>query len=183
MRVNKKTSKPVAKPAAKSAKPAAKAAMDGVRTIEGRTDAGFARFAVVATSWYDDILDSLVAGAISTLKEHGADKNITLIRVPGAFELPLALEHAAASGRYDAIIALGCVIRGGTPHFEYVAGECARGVREVMQSYRLPIAFGVLTTDNMKQAKERAAPRAGNKGREAALAAIQMVSVLRQMND
>ena len=155
-----------------------------IRRIEGRSDAGFVRFAVIATQWYDDILDGLIAGAIDTLREHGAeDRNITLIRVPGAFELPVALEHAAASGHYDAIIALGCVIRGGTPHFEYVAGECASGVREVMLSYRLPVAFGVLTTDNMKQAQERARVGESNKGREAALAAIRMVSVLRQMRE
>jgi 6,7-dimethyl-8-ribityllumazine synthase len=171
------------KPAKAPRKPVT-AELGAIRSIEGRLDAGFARFAVVATQWYDGILDNLIAGAIATLKEHGAeDRNITLIRVPGAFELPLALEHAAASGRYEALIALGCVIRGGTPHFEYVAGECASGVREVMLSYRLPVSFGVLTTDNLKQAQERAKPGEGNKGREAALAAIRMVSVLRQMND
>jgi 6,7-dimethyl-8-ribityllumazine synthase len=179
MRSRKKNT---AKPA-RPAKSSRRDVLDGIRQVEGQLDAGFARFAIVATQWYDDILDNLVVGAVETLREHGAGRNITLIRVPGAFEIPLALEHAAASGRYDAIIALGCVIRGGTPHFEYVAGECARGVREVMQSYRLPIAFGVLTTDNLKQARERAAPGPGNKGREAALAAVRMVSVLRQMND
>jgi 6,7-dimethyl-8-ribityllumazine synthase len=171
------------KPKKSAAKPG-KFDFGTIRRIEGRADAGFARFAVIATQWYDDILDKLVAGAIETLREHGAeDRNITLIRVPGAFELPVALENAAASGHYDAIIALGCVIRGGTPHFEYVAGECARGVREVMLSYRLPVAFGVLTTDNLKQAQERARPGDANKGREAALAAIRMVSVLRQMRE
>lgn len=156
----------------------------GIRTLEGRLDAGFARFVIIATQWYDDILNNLIAGAVQTLREAGAeDKNITLIRAPGAFELPLALEHAAASGKYDALIALGCVIRGGTPHFEYVAGECARGVREVMLSYRLPVAFGVLTTDTLKQAQERAQPGTSNKGREAAEAAVRMLSVLRQLHD
>lgn len=164
--------------------PASGADLAGVRSIEGRLDAGFARFAIIATQWYDEILDPLVAGALQTLREAGAqDKDITLVRVPGAFELPLALEHAAASGKYDALIALGCVIRGGTPHFEYVAGECARGVREVMLSYRLPVAFGVLTTDNLKQARERSRPGKDNKGREAALAAVRMLSVLRQLHD
>jgi 6,7-dimethyl-8-ribityllumazine synthase len=155
-----------------------------VRSLEGRLDAGFARFAVIATQWYDEVLDGLVAGALQTLRDAGAEnRNITLIRVPGAFELPLALEHAAASGRYDALIALGCVVRGGTPHFEYVAGECARGVGEVALSYRLPVAFGVLTTDNLKQARERSRPGKDNKGREAAEAAIRMLSVLRQLHD
>jgi 6,7-dimethyl-8-ribityllumazine synthase len=160
--------------------PAARPDTGAIRTLEGRLDAGFARFAVVATQWYDEILDGLIAGALQTLREAGAE---TRIRVPGAFELPLALEHAAASGRYDALIALGCVIRGGTPHFEYVAGECARGVAQVMLSYRLPTAFGVLTTDNLKQARERSRAGRDNKGREAAEAAIRMLSVLRQLND
>jgi 6,7-dimethyl-8-ribityllumazine synthase len=178
MRQKKKTSKPRGKVA-----PLAET-IGSIRSIEGRLDAGFARFAVVATQWYDEILDNLIAGAIGTLREHGAEnRNITLIRVPGAFELPLVLEQAAASGRFDALIALGCVIRGGTPHFEYVAGQCAEGVREVMLSYRLPIAFGVLTTDNLKQAQERSRPGEENKGREAALAVIRTVSVLRQLND
>lgn len=156
----------------------------GIRRIEGRLDAGFARFAIVATQWYDEILEPMITAALQTLREAGAaDKEITLIRVPGAFELPLALEHAAASGRYDALIALGCVIRGGTPHFEFVAGECTRGVGEVALSYRLPIAFGVLTTDTLKQAWDRSRPGEGNKGREAALAAVQMLSVLRELHD
>jgi 6,7-dimethyl-8-ribityllumazine synthase len=168
----------------KRKKTAGAADLTSIRRVEGRLDAGFARFAIVATQWYDEILDPLIAGSLQTLREAGAqDKDITLIRVPGAFELPLALEHAAAGGRYDALIALGCVIRGGTPHFEYVAGECARGVREVMLSYRLPVAFGVLTTDNLRQARERSRPGKNNKGREAALAVIHMLSVLRQLHD
>ena len=172
------------KKAAKKPKRAAKLETGGIRTLEGRLDAGFARFAIVATQWYDDVLGGLMAGALQALREAGAEeRNIALIRVPGAFELPLALEHAAASGRYDALIALGCVVRGGTPHFEYVAGECARGVRQVMLSYRLPVAFGVLTTDTLKQARERARPGKDNKGREAAEAAIRMLSVLRQLHD
>ncbi|HXG27309.1 MAG TPA: 6,7-dimethyl-8-ribityllumazine synthase [Nevskiales bacterium] len=164
--------------------PAAPPDTGAIRRLEGRLNAGFARFAVVATQWYDEILDGLIAGALQTLRAAGAEtRNITLIRVPGAFELPLALEHAAASGKYDALIALGCVIRGGTPHFEYVAGECARGVAQVMLSYRLPVTFGVLTTDNLKQARERSRAGRDNKGREAAEAAIRMLSVLRQLND
>lgn len=155
-----------------------------VRRIEGRSDASFARFAVVATQWYDEVLDPMIAGALQVLREAGAqDKDVTVIRVPGAFELPLALEHAAASGRYDALVALGCVIRGGTPHFEYVAGECTRGIGEVALSYRLPIAFGVLTTDTLKQARDRSRPGKDNKGCEAALAAVHMLSVLRQLHD
>jgi 6,7-dimethyl-8-ribityllumazine synthase len=174
----KKTSTPRKK------QPVTGADLAGIRKVEGRLDAGFARFAIVATQWYDEILDPLIAGALQTLRDAGAeDRNITLIRVPGAFELPLALEHAAASGKYDALIALGCVIRGGTPHFEYVSGECTRGVGQVMLSYRLPVAFGVLTTDNLKQARERSRPGADNKGREAADAAVRMLSVLRQLHD
>ncbi len=156
----------------------------GIRLVEGRLDAGFARFAIIATQWYDEILEPMITAALQTLREAGAaDREITLIRVPGAFELPVALEHAAASGKYDALIALGCVIRGGTPHFEFVAGECTRGVGEVALSYRLPIAFGVLTTDTLKQARDRSRPGKDNKGREAALAAVQMLSVLRQLHD
>lgn len=172
------------KPVTKKRKPTGHAEPSAIRCVEGRFDAGFARFAIVATQWYDDILDALVEGAIKTLREAGAqDKDISLLRAPGAFELPLVLEHAAASGRYDALIALGCVVRGGTPHFEYVAGECARGVREVMMKYRLPVAFGVLTTDTLKQARERSRPGESNKGREAAKAAIETLSLLRQMHD
>lgn len=168
----------------KKKKPAMPAGRAGIRSIEGRLDAGFARFCIVATQWYEEILDPLIDGAVQTLREAGAqDKDITLLRAPGAFELPLVLEHAAAGGKYDALIALGCVVRGGTPHFEYVAGECARGVREVMLSYRLPVAFGVLTTDNLKQARERARPGDGNKGREAALAVIRTLDLLRQLHD
>lgn len=165
-------------------KPAASHTAAGIRSVEGRFDAGFGRFAIIATQWYDDILNPLIEGALLTLREAGTrDKDITLFRVPGAFELPLALERAAASGKYDALIALGCVVRGGTPHFEYVAGECARGISQVMLSYRLPVAFGVLTTDTLKQARERSRPGANNKGREAAKAAVEMLSMLRQMHD
>ena len=107
--------------------------------------------------------------------------DMTLVRVPGAFEMPLALERMAAKGDYDAIIAIGAVIRGGTPHFEYVAGECVKGIAQVSLKYGIPIAFGVLTVDSIEQAIERAGTKAGNKGAEAAMSAIEMVNLLRQI--
>ncbi len=154
-------------------------ALLSLKHIEGDQNARNLRFALVATEWYEPVLDNLVAGAVEALKECGAaERDLTLIRVPGAFELPLALDQLAASKRFHALLALGCVIRGGTPHFEYVAGECARGVAAVSLKHSIPIAFGVLTCDTLAQAEERAAPGPQNKGREAALAAVRMASLL-----
>jgi 6,7-dimethyl-8-ribityllumazine synthase len=127
-------------------------------------------------------VDSLVEGAIDTLKRHGAsEEDITLVKVPGAFEMPVALEKIAEKGGYDAIIALGAVIRGGTPHFDYVAGECVKGMAQVSLKHGVPVAFGVLTVDTIEQAIERAGTKAGNKGAEATLSAIEMVNLLRQI--
>lgn len=141
-----------------------------------------ARFCLVAARFNSFIVESLLDGAIDTLKRHGAgEDDITLVRVPGAFEMPLVLEKLAASGEYDAIIALGAVIRGGTPHFEYVAGECVKGMAQVTLKHGVPIAFGVLTVDTIEQAIERAGTKAGNKGAEATLSAIEMVNLLRQI--
>ncbi len=141
-----------------------------------------ARFCLVAARFNSFVVESLVDGAIDTLRRHGTrDENITLVRVPGAFEMPIALEKIAAKGGYDAIIALGAVIRGGTPHFEYVAGECVKGMSQVSLKYGVPIAFGVLTVDTIEQAIERAGTKAGNKGAEATLSAIEMVNLLRQI--
>ncbi len=153
--------------------------MAEIRTIEGVFAAGSARFALVASRFNSFVVESLVAGAVDALRRHGvADAQITLVRSPGAFELPLVVQKVAASGNYDAIVALGAVIRGGTPHFEYVAGECTKGIAQVSLQYGLPVAFGVLTVDTIEQAIERAGTKAGNKGAEAALSALEMVSLL-----
>jgi 6,7-dimethyl-8-ribityllumazine synthase len=153
--------------------------MAEIRTIEGVFAAGEARFALVASRFNSFVVESLIAGAVDTLRRHGvADAQITLVRSPGAFELPLVVQKVAASGNYDAIVALGAVIRGGTPHFEYVAGECTKGIAQVSLASGLPIAFGVLTVDTIEQAIERAGTKAGNMGAEAALSALEMVSLL-----
>ena len=128
------------------------------------------------------MVEHLLDGAVDTLRRHGvSDKQMTIIRVPGAFEIPLVCEKAAASGDYDAIIALGAVIRGGTPHFEHVAGECTKGIAQVSLQHGLPVAFGVLTVDSIEQAIERSGTKAGNKGAEAASSALEMVSLLKQL--
>jgi 6,7-dimethyl-8-ribityllumazine synthase len=154
-----------------------------VETIEGAMIVENARFCLVVARFNSFIVESLLAGAIDTLKRHGAvEDDITVVRVPGAFEMPLALEKIAAKGQYDAIVALGAVIRGGTPHFDYVAGECVKGMAQVSLSHGVPIAFGVLTVDSIEQAIERAGTKAGNKGAEATLSAIEMVNLLRQLD-
>jgi 6,7-dimethyl-8-ribityllumazine synthase len=125
------------------------------------------------------VVESLVAGALDALRRHGVpDARITIIRTPGAWELPLVAQKAALSGNYDAIVALGAVIRGGTPHFEHVAGECTKGLAAASMDSGIPVAFGVLTVDSIEQAIERAGTKAGNKGAEAALSALEMVSLL-----
>ena len=153
-----------------------------IKTIEGALTVTNARFAVVVARWNSFVVDSLEAGAIDTIKRHGGkEEDITVVRLPGAFEMPLVLDKVAASGDYDAIVALGAVIRGGTPHFEYVAGECVKGMSQVTLNHGVPIAFGVLTVDSIEQAIERAGTKAGNKGGEAAASAIEMVNLLRQL--
>ncbi|MBL3526992.1 MAG: 6,7-dimethyl-8-ribityllumazine synthase [gamma proteobacterium endosymbiont of Lamellibrachia anaximandri] len=153
-----------------------------IKTIEGALTIENARFCVVAARFNSFVVESLVDGAIDTLKRHGASEDdITLVRLPGAFEMPVLLEKIAAKGEYDAIIALGAVIRGGTPHFEYVAGECVKGMSQVSLKHGVPISFGVLTVDTIEQAIERAGTKAGNKGAEATLSAIEMVNLLRQI--
>ena len=157
--------------------------MDNVRTIGADLLARDLRFAVAATRFNELVVDSLVRGAIDGLLRHGAsEKQIDLVRVPGAFELPLIVRRLAQSKRYDAVIALGAVIRGGTPHFDYVAGECASGLARVMQETGVPVAFGVLTTDTIEQAIERAGTKAGNKGLDAALSALEMANLLRKLD-
>jgi 6,7-dimethyl-8-ribityllumazine synthase len=135
------------------------------------------RFAIVAARFNADIVDKLLVGAERALLAKGATaQTITVVRVPGAFELPLAAQKLALTGRYDAIITLGCVIRGDTPHFDYVCNECARGINEVALKFNLPVIFGVLTTDNMMQAEVRAADH-NNKGIDAALTAIELLQL------
>jgi 6,7-dimethyl-8-ribityllumazine synthase len=153
-----------------------------IKTIEGNMRVQNARFCLVVSRFNSFVVESLLAGAVDTLKRHGAeDADLTLVRVPGAFEMPVAIERLAAKGGYDAIVAIGAVIRGGTPHFEYVAGECVKGIAHVSLKHGIPVAFGVLTVDSIEQAIERAGTKAGNKGAEAALSAIEMVNLLRQI--
>ena len=135
--------------------------------------------AIVASEFNHFIVQQLVDGAMDALDRNGvSSQNISLVWVPGAFELPLAADAMAATGRQDAVLALGAVIRGGTPHFDYVAGECARGISQVGLEHGLPVIFGVLTTDNVDQALERAGSGAGNKGFDTAVAALQMIALM-----
>jgi 6,7-dimethyl-8-ribityllumazine synthase len=153
-----------------------------IKTIEGDLLVRDARFCLVVTRWNSFVAEHLLAGAVDALKRHGAgDDDLTIVRLPGAFEMPVLLDKLAASGKYDAIVALGAVIRGGTPHFEYVAGEAVKGMAQVALKHSVPIAFGVLTVDSIEQAIERAGTKAGNKGAEAALSALEMVNVLRRI--
>lgn len=156
-----------------------------MRSIIGDFEAEGGRFAVVATRWNDAIVDRLVDGALEVLRDSGvAEGDITLIKVPGAFELPVACDRLADSGDYDAVIALGAVIRGDTPHFDFVAGECARGLSNTALEYGVPVAFGVITADTVEQAEARAQDdEDNNKGAEAAAAAVEMVSLFRQLDE
>ncbi|MDN5872468.1 MAG: 6,7-dimethyl-8-ribityllumazine synthase [Nitrococcus sp.] len=154
-----------------------------IKTIEGDLTVCEGRFAIVATRFNRFIVDSLLEGALDTLRRHGvADDAITSIRVPGAYEMPLVVNRAARSGQYQAIIALACIIRGDTPHFDYVAGECARGITQAALAHDVPIGFGVLTTNTIEQAIERAGTKAGNKGAEAAIAALETANLLRRLD-
>lgn len=152
------------------------------RIIEsGATVAGI-RIAIVAARFNAVVVDKLVSGALETLHAQGLrDETLALVYVPGAFEIPLAVKKLAASGQYDAVIALGAVIRGETPHFDFVAGECAHGISQVTLDSGVPVAFGVLTCDTLEQALARAGGSAGNKGADAALAALQMADLLRKL--
>lgn len=150
--------------------------------IEGNMTAQGMKIGMVVGRWNSFIVDSLLKAAIDTVVRHGGSTdNIVQVMVPGAFEIPLVAQKMAASGKYDAIIALGAVIRGGTPHFEYVAGECVKGLGQVQLQTGVPVAFGVLTVDSIEQAIERAGTKAGNKGAECTLAAIEMVNILKQI--
>ncbi len=154
-----------------------------INIVEGDLVVDDARFGLVVSRFNSFIVDSLQSGAIDCLLRHGArESDIEVVKVPGAHEIPLLARRMAASEKYDAIIALGAVIRGATPHFDYVAGECAKGLAAVSQQYGLPVAFGVLTVDTIEQAVERAGTKAGNKGGDAALSAIEMVNLLKQLD-
>ncbi len=156
--------------------------MTDVKNIDGDLTARGTRFGIALARFNSFIGERLLEGALDVLTRHGADAaNIEVVRVPGAFEVPLALKAMAESKKYDALIALGCVIRGATPHFEYVAGECSRGVAQVSMQYNLPVGFGVLTVDTIEQAIERAGAKAGNKGADAALTVIEMVNLLKKL--
>lgn len=152
-----------------------------MRTVEGDLQGQGLKVAIVVSRFNSFITDRLVEGALDALRRHGVlDKDISLVKVPGSFELPLAARRASA-GKVDAVIALGALIRGGTPHFEYLSAEVTKGIAQVTLDTGVPVAFGVLTTDTIEQAIERAGSKAGNKGFEAALTAIEMAKVLRQM--
>ncbi|HEX9626757.1 MAG TPA: 6,7-dimethyl-8-ribityllumazine synthase [Acidiferrobacterales bacterium] len=158
--------------------------MAEVRTIDGDLVARGARFGIVLSRFNAFIGERLLEGALDTLLRHGAEPSqVEVVRVPGAYEIPLAAKRMAAGGKYDALIALGAVIRGATPHFEYVAGESAKGLAQVMMQFDLPVAFGILTVDTIEQAVERAGTKAGNKGVDAALSAIEMVNLLKRLKD
>ena len=157
--------------------------MNNIKKYEGDLVVKGSRFGIVITRWNSFVVENLLNGALDCLKRHGADEsNIEIAYVPGAFEIPLAVKKMAASKKYDAIITLGAVIRGGTPHFEYVAGECVKGMASSMMQYEIPVAFGVLTVDSIEQEIERAGTKAGNKGEEAALSAVEMVNLLRNIS-
>jgi len=154
-----------------------------IKTIEGVLHANNACFCLVVSRFNSFVVERLLTGAVDTLKRHGAeDSELTIVRVPGAFEMPVTIERIAAKGGYDAIIAIGTVIRGSTPHFDYVASECIKGMAQVSLKHGVPVAFGVLTVDTIEQAIERAGTKAGNKGADAAISAIEMVNLLRQLD-
>lgn len=158
--------------------------MTDIRTLEGDFTQCSGQYALVVGRFNGFVVDSLVEGALDTLRRHGiAESDITIIRVPGAYEMPLAVKKVASTSHYDAVIALGAVIRGGTPHFDYVAGEASSGLGAVSLETDVPVAFGVLTVDSIEQAIERSGTKAGNKGGDAAMTALEMVSLFRKLDN
>ncbi len=156
--------------------------MSDIKTIEGVFTSGKGNYALVVGRWNSFVVEHLLEGALDTLRRHGIpESQVTIVRAPGAFEIPLVCKKIAQKGNVDAIIALGAVIRGGTPHFEYVAGECTKGIAQVSMEHGVPISFGVLTVDSIEQAVERSGTKAGNKGEEAAMSAIEMVNLIDQI--
>jgi len=152
------------------------------KIVEGVLDAGGLKIGLVASRFNDFVVSRLVAGAIDALVRHGASENdITIVKVPGAFEIPQTVSAMVRSGRHDMVIALGAVIRGSTPHFDYIAAEVAKGIAQISLESTIPISFGILTTDTLEQAIERAGAKAGNKGSDAAMAAIEMANLFKQI--
>jgi 6,7-dimethyl-8-ribityllumazine synthase len=155
--------------------------MRNIKTYEGDFKNVSGKFAMVVGRFNSFVVESLLEGAIDALVRQGIpESDIEIYRVPGAFEIPLAVKRIAESKKYDAIVALGAVIRGGTPHFEYVAGECTKGLGSLSLEYGLPVAFGVLTVDSIEQAIERSGTKAGNKGAEAAMSALEMIQLFNE---
>ncbi len=156
--------------------------MQDIKTIQGRLDAQGLKFALIAGRFNDFIVDKLVGGAVDYLQRHGADpENLVVVKVPGAFEIPLTAKKLAGQNKYDGIICLGAVIRGATPHFDYVANEATKGIAQVTLETEVPIGFGILTTETLEQSIERAGSKAGNKGVEAASAVLETARVLTQI--
>ncbi len=152
------------------------------KVVEGRLSADGFRFAIIVSRFNDFICSRLMEGAVDALTRHGCrEEDMVIVRVPGAFEMPLAAKRMAMTRDYDAVICLGAVIRGATPHFDYVAAEVSKGIAAVALESQTPVTFGVLTTDNLEQAIERAGSKSGNKGYEAAMAAIEMVNLFREL--
>jgi 6,7-dimethyl-8-ribityllumazine synthase len=153
-----------------------------VQEFSGEMNAEDFRFGIVVSRFNNFITEPLLEGAVKALKECGAsEEQVDVVLVPGAFEIPMAAKKLCATGKYDAVICLGAVIRGATPHFDFVAGETARGVGALSREFPIPVLFGVLTTDNVQQATERAGAKNNNKGRETALAAIEMVNLFKKI--
>lgn len=158
--------------------------MNQIRETAGSFSGAGRRFGVVASRFNGRLVEPLVAGALDCLRRHGVEpQDIHLVRVPGAWEIPAALEELAASGSVDALVALGVVIRGETPHFDVLCAECSRGIAAVTERHRVPVGYGVLTCDTTSQAEERAGGKAGNKGWDAALAALEMADLLSRLRD
>jgi 6,7-dimethyl-8-ribityllumazine synthase len=157
--------------------------MGDVKVIEGGYAGNGKKFAIVAGRFNSLVVQPMVQGALDTLRRNGVrEQDVTLVWVPGCFELPVAAKRVASKGKYDAVIALGAVIRGGTPHFDYVAGQCAAGLQQVALSLELPVTFGVLTCDSTEQALDRAGVKSGNKGADAALTALEMVNLFSELD-
>ena len=152
------------------------------KTLEGKITAEGLRFAIIVSRFNDFISSKLVEGAMDALNRHGAsEEKVSLVKVPGSFEIPLVAKRLAQAGKFDGIICLGAVIRGATPHFDYVAAEVSKGIATVAIETKTPVTFGVLTTDSLEQAIERAGSKSGNKGWDAAMAAMEMVNLLREL--
>jgi 6,7-dimethyl-8-ribityllumazine synthase len=157
--------------------------MENIKSSEGELSGQNGRFAVVVARFNDLIADRLLDGALGALRRQGvAEDRIHVVRVPGAFEIPLAARQLAEGGAIEGIVAIGCVIRGATPHFDYVAGTCADGLARVQMDYGMPVGFGVLTVESLEQALERAGSKAGNKGADAALAMLEMANLLHKLD-